>query len=95
MKQENIEEDVVLDLKIKDQQKGENPAAEGKLVFRNPKEDLLKIADRPEFVAELQEFVDEIRDFAEGIGNKHGIKLNMEIIFSAKKIKFRRKQLKS
>ena len=90
--EENVEDDIVL--KLKDMQEGENPAAQGKLVFRNNREDLLKIADRPEFAAELQEFVDEIRDFAEDLGNKHGIKLNMEVLFEIKKIKFRRSQVK-
>lgn len=88
----NVENDVVLQLK--DMQSGENPAAQGKLVFRNSREDLLKIADRIEFVEELQEFVDEVRDFAEEIGKKHGVKLNMEVLFELKKIKFRRSQVK-
>ena len=89
---QDVDGDVVLELRS--QKDEENPAAEGKLVFRNPEADLLKLSDRKELFTELQNFLDEVRDFAVNIGTKHGVKLNMEAVFDIKKIKFKKSQIK-
>lgn len=79
---------------LKDMEKGENPAADGKLVFRNPQAELLQVADRVGFFEELQESLDEMRSFVENLGKKHGVQLVMETVFDIQKIKFRASQVK-